>query len=116
MLRFVSIVCLSFVLTACQREEGRAPDSLPSPPDMTQIQPPAPLAAPSMEAPEGSRLPLRRILDIVERVSPGEVIEVELDEDDGVEVYEVKTLTPEGRAIETTVHARTGQVLDREED
>ena len=92
-------------------------------PDMARVHPSEPVTPPTREnvpppvdAAEGSRLPLKRILEIVARVSPGEVIEVELDEDDDVEVYEVKTLTPEGRAIETTVHARTGQVLDREED
>jgi len=123
MLRFIVMTCVALTLAACQREESRAPDTPPVPPDMARVHPPEPVTPsarenvpPPVDAPEGSRLPLKRILEIVARVSPGEVIEVELDEDDDVEVYEVKTLTPEGRAIETTVHARTGQVLDREED
>ncbi|HRO03154.1 MAG TPA: PepSY domain-containing protein, partial [Terricaulis sp.] len=37
-------------------------------------------------------LPLTRILEIAQRVAPGEVVEVDLDDDDGRLVYEIETL------------------------
>lgn len=74
---------------------------------------PGRIDAPSANRP---RLPLTQVLAIVRAEAAGEVIEVELDEDDGQESYEVAVLTPEGRKIEITMDARTGRVLKREED
>jgi len=64
----------------------------------------------------GEILPLRSVLEIVQRRVPGDVIEVELDrEDDGWE-YEVKVLTSTGRVREVTLNARTGAILEIEDD
>lgn len=68
------------------------------------------------DAGRSNRLPLARILDIVLANTPGEVLEVELEEDDGVEAYEINILTRDDRTIEITVDARTGRILEREED
>lgn len=64
----------------------------------------------------GEILPLNAVLDIALRAVPGDVIDVELDrEDDGWE-YEIKVLTPTGRVREVTLNARTGAILEIEDD
>lgn len=85
---------------------------------------PAPAESPAPAPPEpppaaaANRLPLARILQIAGDHVPGEVIDVEIDEDDddGSETYELEILTPEDRVIEMTLDARTGEVLEMEED
>jgi uncharacterized membrane protein YkoI len=47
---------------------------------------------------------------------PGEVIDVELDEDDDIPEYEVKILTPTGRSMEIKIDALRGAILEMEED
>lgn len=66
----------------------------------------------------GEVLPLTRILPIVQRRVPGDVIEIDLDDDDddGRIKYEVKVLTASGRVIEVELDARTGAILQVEED
>ena len=67
----------------------------------------------------GQVLPLTRILAIAQSRAPGEVIKVELDDDDdhgGRLIYEVKTLSKSGRVMEVELDARTGKVLKVEED
>ncbi|HRE43598.1 MAG TPA: PepSY domain-containing protein [Terricaulis sp.] len=64
----------------------------------------------------GDILPLAQVIEAATRRVPGEVIEVELDrEDDGWE-YEIKVLTPSGRVREITLNARTGAILEIEDD
>lgn len=64
----------------------------------------------------GEILPLAQVLQQVQRVYPGRVIGVELDDDDGLRIYEIEMITPEGRYVEIEVDATTGTVLDYEED
>lgn len=68
----------------------------------------------------GEILPLTRILPIVQKRVPGEVIKIKLDDDDDDHpdriIYEVKVLTSSGRVIELELDARTGKVLEVEED
>lgn len=66
----------------------------------------------------GEILPLTRILPIVQRRVPGNVVEIELDsKDDGARIeYEIKVLTANGRVIEVKVDARTGRIREIEED
>ena len=64
----------------------------------------------------GEILPLPRILRAAQTAAPGDVIEVELDRDDGVWRYEVKILTSTGRVLEVKLNARTAAVLEIEED
>jgi uncharacterized membrane protein YkoI len=54
---------------------------------------------------------LRQILDTVERNHPGQVVEVELDREDGTWVYEVKLLRNDGSRVKLEVDARDGSVL-----
>lgn len=64
----------------------------------------------------GEILPLAEILKKVQIEHPGRVIEVELEFSDGLRVYEVELVTPEGRLIEVDLDARTGEILDFEEE
>lgn len=64
----------------------------------------------------GAVLPLARILDIARARVKGEVIDVELDDDDGAPEYEIMILTPDGRSIEMHIDARKGAIRKLEED
>ena len=64
----------------------------------------------------GEALPLSEILAIVRRVEPGEVIEVELERDHGRLEYEIEVLTPRGRVRKVTLDARTGAILENEDE
>lgn len=60
----------------------------------------------------GQILPLKAILARVEREAPGEVLEVELEQQDrGVWVYELKVLQPGGVLTRLKLDARTGALL-----
>ena len=61
----------------------------------------------------GEILPLREILQRVERATPGQVIEVELEREGGRWVYEIKLLATGGAIVELEVDARDGTVLRR---
>ena len=47
---------------------------------------------------------------------PGEMIEVELDREDGAYVYELKILRSDGKIQEIEVDAATGQITKIEDD
>lgn len=59
----------------------------------------------------GQVLPLKAILARVEREYPGEVLEVELEQDDGVWLYEIKLLQAGGVLNKLKLDARTGAVV-----
>jgi uncharacterized membrane protein YkoI len=64
----------------------------------------------------GEFLPLAEIAGrALDRV-PGRLIEVELDEDDGLVLYEIKILQRNGRVVEVELDARSGQIIDVDED
>ena len=51
----------------------------------------------------------------MEREHPGQVLEVELEQEDGRWVYEVKLLQAGGRLMKLELDAGTGAVLKRSE-
>lgn len=61
-------------------------------------------------------LPLSRIMSIARGAVPGEIIEVELDRDNGRLIYAVKILTSTGRVREVELDARSGAVLRTEDE
>lgn len=63
-----------------------------------------------------SLLPLERILKIAQRRVAGEVIDVELEDDDGTPEYEITILTADSRSIEMKIDARSGTIRELEED
>lgn len=88
---------------------------------MTQGEPPIEIAARGAEtAPPTPQpqdiLPLAAILTVAQKRVAGEVIDVDLDDDDGAFHYEVEILTRKGRKIEMQIDARSGQILKLEED
>ena len=63
----------------------------------------------------GQVLPLKAVLERLEREHPGQVLEVELERDDGRWVYEVKLLQAGGRLVKLELDADSGEVLKRRE-
>lgn len=68
------------------------------------------------EALSGRILPLAKILSILQSRYPGEVLDVDLEYDDGKPRYEIKLLQRNGRILEAKVDARTGRIVDVDED
>jgi uncharacterized membrane protein YkoI len=65
---------------------------------------------------EGRILPLGKILEQVAGKVPGEVLKVELEFEDGVYVYEIEVLRPDGRVQDVEVAAPSGKILKIEDD
>lgn len=59
----------------------------------------------------GEILPLSRILELVDRDYPGELIEAELEDKHGRPVYEIKRLTRDGRLLKLYYDAADGTRL-----
>ncbi len=60
---------------------------------------------------EGRILPLKEILARAQAVSPGQVIEAELEDEGGLVVYEIRILTTDGRVMKLHYDAATGALL-----
>lgn len=64
----------------------------------------------------GQILPLRQVLEQIERERPGhQVLDVELEPKHGRWIYEIRLLQPGGRLQKLRLDARTGQPLRRDE-
>lgn len=59
----------------------------------------------------GQVLPLPTLLERLRRTHPGQVLELELERDDGRWVYEIKLLQANGQLLKLDVDAATAQVL-----
>lgn len=59
----------------------------------------------------GEVLPLRTILDRVEREHPGQIMEVELERKRDRWIYEIKLLRGDGALVKLEIDARNGSVL-----
>lgn len=59
----------------------------------------------------GEVLPLPQVLERVGRTHPGQVMEVELEREDGRWVYEIRVLQADGRLARLELDARTGELL-----
>jgi len=64
----------------------------------------------------GTILPLETILGSLLRTYPGEILKIDLDDDDDYLIYEIEILTRRGIVLELEVDAHTGRILDIEED
>jgi uncharacterized membrane protein YkoI len=71
---------------------------------------------PAREASAGALLALNEALRIALSEVPGEVVKVERDREHGVEVIEIKILANNGRIRELTLDARSGAILEIEDD
>jgi uncharacterized membrane protein YkoI len=59
----------------------------------------------------GEVLPLSVLLNRLQPAWPGQVLELELEHEDGRWIYEVKLLQPGGQVVKLDVDARTATVL-----
>lgn len=59
----------------------------------------------------GQVLPLGQVLERLEREHPGQVLEVELEQEEGRWIYEVKLLQPQGQLVKLKLDARTAVLL-----
>lgn len=64
----------------------------------------------------GEMRPLSAILDELAAIQPGRVIAIELDIEDGLPIYDVELITPDGRLLEVDIDAKTGMILSMDED
>jgi uncharacterized membrane protein YkoI len=64
----------------------------------------------------GEVLPLVKILAIAAEQVPGDVIEVELEDENKALLYEITILTSTGRVREVKIDARSGKVIKIEDD
>lgn len=60
----------------------------------------------------GEVMPLAQLLPKLQRSHPGQVLELELEREDGRWVYEVKLLQAKGQLLKLAVDAATGEVLE----
>ena len=65
---------------------------------------------------EGKILPLQQILQRLEKVQPGQILEVELEREHGLLIYEIELLDDQGRVWEFELDAASGEILEREEE
>ncbi len=65
---------------------------------------------------EGRIRPLEEIIAGVMAKVPGEMVEVELEIEDGIYVYDVKILGANGRVVEVEADAKSGSILKIEDD
>ena len=63
----------------------------------------------------GEILSLQAILEIVRREFSGDIVEIQLELEDGAPAYEFDILSPDGRLFEIEIDAATGKVLELEE-
>ncbi len=63
----------------------------------------------------GTILPLGEVLSRLERDYPGQVLEVELEEEDGKWIYEIRVLQQGGRLIKVKLDARTADIISRKQ-
>ena len=61
----------------------------------------------------GQVLPLPAVLEALSREVPGQVLEVELEREDGRWIYEIKLLQSGGQLVKLKVDAQTARVLRR---
>lgn len=60
----------------------------------------------------GIILPLKEILEKNKNALFGDIVRVELDEDDGELYYEVKTIDKSGRRYDIYINAKTGFIVE----
>lgn len=60
--------------------------------------------------------PLATVLPGIEQHYRARMVEVELETEDGLLVYEIELITPRGRIFEVVVDATTGTIIESETD
>lgn len=60
----------------------------------------------------GEVLPWPTVFDRLQRTHPGQVLDLELEREDGRWIYEVRLLQADGRLLKLEVDARTAEVIE----
>lgn len=121
---FLGLLCLPVLVTACDQDSKPVPraerthrEATQQPLPMEQADKVTPSRTSTSQTADNQKvLPLSRILEIVRRDTPGEILEVEEDDDDDLLTYEVQILTPDDRKIEIKLNAYTGAIIERDEE
>jgi len=61
----------------------------------------------------GQILPLRTVLETLERNHPGKVLEVELEQKDGLWIYTVKLLQADGQLVKLMLDAKSAVIFEQ---
>ncbi len=64
----------------------------------------------------GDILPLEKILIISRKLVHGRILEVELEHEHGLLIYELKILDKKGIVWKIEINAKTGSILKKEQD
>ncbi|MCP4008431.1 MAG: PepSY domain-containing protein [Proteobacteria bacterium] len=64
----------------------------------------------------GEVLPIEKILERVRTQVPGQILEIEFEQEHGRWVYEFKIIDDKGRLLEAYFDAQSGKLLSAEED
>ncbi len=64
----------------------------------------------------GDILPLEQVIESAMAVKPGQILDTELDEDDGRYVYELEILDERGQVWELELDASTAELLELESE
>lgn len=59
----------------------------------------------------GHILPLRTILDQTNQTHPGQVLEAELEREDGIWIYEIKILRADGVVLKLSINAKDASLI-----
>ncbi|MEA3641965.1 MAG: PepSY domain-containing protein [Lamprobacter sp.] len=65
---------------------------------------------------EGRILPMFEVMRRAERIQPGQLLEAELEREDGRYVYEIRILDPAGRVHELEFDAASGVLIESSYD
>lgn len=65
---------------------------------------------------EGKIMPLQEILSKAKVIKPGQVIETDLEKDDGRYIYELEILDEQGQVWELELDAQTGEFVELENE
>jgi len=65
---------------------------------------------------KGEILPLEKILQINHDNMPGKVLEVELERENKQLIYEIEVLNEQGVVWEYKIKAKTGKIIQKEQD
>jgi uncharacterized membrane protein YkoI len=70
----------------------------------------------AQETRDGTLVPLARILELTAQHVPGQVVKVELEDEHGRQIYEIKVLAENGRVRELKFDAHDAQLIEIEDD
>lgn len=65
---------------------------------------------------QGDILPLEQIIELAVAVKQGQILETDLERDDGRYVYELEILDSRGQVWEVELDAQTGELLELENE